>query len=200
MGPDDASGPLLLIPGRPMPFQPCNPAVVAAARRLVEGSTASYGEIAAAVGASSSSIARWTRMNGWVRPRGPAQPLSDCPADGQARHARTRRATLIKRLWRAAERHVSEIEERLGAAERDPADRERDARIMATLVRTLRDLSALRRRRSGEPAGGRAGRKDDDARAQSYDDLYRAIEAQIDRLRREGRVDGDLDGADSPAG
>lgn len=58
------------------------------------------------------------------------------------RTSRSRKA-LIARLWRTASRQVREIEERLGRAEGEPGERERDARTFAILVKTLRELSLL---------------------------------------------------------
>jgi hypothetical protein len=53
------------------------------------------------------------------------------------------RAALINRLWRTADRQVREIEKRLHLAEQEPDERERDARVLAVTVKTLRDLRAL---------------------------------------------------------
>ena len=57
--------------------------------------------------------------------------------------ARTSRKTLIRRLWRTADRQVSDIEARLIAAGGDAASLERDAKTLAVLARTVRDLVAL---------------------------------------------------------
>jgi hypothetical protein len=53
------------------------------------------------------------------------------------------RTALATRLWRAAEKQVGEIEERLAAAHLPRSERERDARVMAIVVKTLRELSAF---------------------------------------------------------
>jgi hypothetical protein len=56
-----------------------------------------------------------------------------------------RRERLVSRMWKAAERQVAEIEGRLqprgGPA--DPAALERDAKTLAVLARTLRELDAF---------------------------------------------------------
>jgi len=52
------------------------------------------------------------------------------------------RASLVDRLWRAADRQVREIEKRL-RLDTPPDERERDARVLATTVKTLRELRAL---------------------------------------------------------
>ena len=53
------------------------------------------------------------------------------------------RASLINRLWRTADRQVRDIEKRLHLGAQDPDERERDARVLATTVKTLRELRAL---------------------------------------------------------
>src|SRR5262249_23459915 len=53
------------------------------------------------------------------------------------------RKALVRRLWRSASRQAREIEERLLRAGAEPDARERDARLLAVLVKTLRDLTAL---------------------------------------------------------
>lgn len=51
--------------------------------------------------------------------------------------------SLVARLFDAAERQVSDIEERIGAPAEDAAGRERDARALAVLTRMLRELASL---------------------------------------------------------
>lgn len=63
------------------------------------------------------------------------------------------RRTIVGRMWRTAERQVEEIEERLKAAGLDPGERESNARTLATLARTLRELSAFDEAR--KPAKGK---------------------------------------------
>jgi len=53
------------------------------------------------------------------------------------------RVSLAARLWRTAERQTRDIEERLSRPGRASAERERDIRMLGTLVRTLRDLSGF---------------------------------------------------------
>jgi len=53
------------------------------------------------------------------------------------------RASLINRLWRTADRQVRDIEKRLHLDAQDPDERERDARVLATTVKTLREGRAL---------------------------------------------------------
>jgi hypothetical protein len=51
------------------------------------------------------------------------------------------RVSLAARLWRTAERQARDIEERLARPGAASPARERDVRMLGTLVRTLRDLS-----------------------------------------------------------
>jgi hypothetical protein len=82
------------------------------------------------------------------------------------------RKSITRRLWLAAERQVREIEERLTTAHQEPAERERDARVLAILVKTLRELSAFD---GGDNGTARPQSKD------AHDDFPR----DVDELRRE---------------
>jgi hypothetical protein len=104
------------------------------------------------------------------------------------------RTALIKRIWRTAERHVEEIEARLEAAGLEPAEREGNARALAILVKTLRELAAF-----DEATAAKRGKAADD----SNDD---SVPTDLDELRRElaRRIDsivaarGDRGGAGGP--
>ncbi|WP_276199737.1 hypothetical protein [Chelatococcus sp. XZ-Ab1] len=98
---------------------------------------------------------------------------------GEAR----RRSTLVARLWRAAERQVREIEARAKTVRGDAAGAERDARALATLARTLRELTEF----SAEPGGVAAGRErdEDGAAFREFDDFRRELARKLDRLREE---------------
>jgi hypothetical protein len=61
----------------------------------------------------------------------------------QRRRFSGNRLALVKRIWRTAEGQVRDIEDRLAAAEQEPIERERDARMLAVLVKTLRELAAI---------------------------------------------------------
>jgi hypothetical protein len=63
------------------------------------------------------------------------------------------RVSVIKRLWRTAEQQVVEIETRLSEGGGDPAGLERDARTLAILAKTVRDLVSLEAdtERGGKP-------------------------------------------------
>ena len=67
------------------------------------------------------------------------------------------RVSLLARLYRTAERQVFEIEQRLAVPGAASPERERDVRMLASLTRTLRDLSGLG---DGEPAPESAADED----------------------------------------
>jgi hypothetical protein len=83
------------------------------------------------------------------------------------------RVSLAARLWRTAERQARDIEERLARANEPPAERERDTRMLALLVKTLRELSAF-------DAG--ASKPDE---TDAYDDDYDHVPRELDDLRQE---------------
>jgi hypothetical protein len=119
-------------------------------------------------------------------PRDPARRLPPIPrrcGKGQQRNAprgqtTDSRVALMARLWRAAEQQVRDIEQRLKAIGQVPSERERDARALAVLVKTLRELAAFDAARgaaqSTEPA-------DDDA-PRDMDEFRRELARKIDAI------------------
>ena len=89
--------------------------------------------------------------------------------------ARMTRAELLRRLWRNAQRQVDQIETRIKQSRQAPDDSERDARALAVLVRTLRELSAFDEMRKP------------DAKKQPKPELENddPVPRDIDELRRE---------------
>ena len=61
----------------------------------------------------------------------------------RVRHRAGSRAALVARMWRTAERQVEEIEDRLAAAGIELAERESNARTLAVVAKTLRELAAV---------------------------------------------------------
>nr|PZN46085.1 MAG: hypothetical protein DIU59_00765 [Pseudomonadota bacterium] len=99
-----------------------------------------------------------------------------------------RRAMLVARLWRAAERQVREIEARAKLGSRDAAEAERDARALATLARTLRGLVGFSGEAGSAPAE-RAGDEDGGA-FRELEDFRRELARRLDRLREERAAAG----------
>ena len=86
------------------------------------------------------------------------------------------RASLVNRLWRAADRQVRDIEKRLRL---DPQadERERDARVLATTVKTLRELRALDiAQAEQEPS------PEDEHMPDNLDDFRRELARKIDAI------------------
>lgn len=84
--------------------------------------------------------------------------------------ARFGRRTLVSRLWRTAERQVADIEARLIEAGGDPATLERDAKTLAVLARTVRDLVAID---AEQKRGAKTDRNDEDRQAPRDLDAFR---------------------------
>ena len=89
------------------------------------------------------------------------------------------RAALVKRMWRAADAQVQEIENRLLQESQEPLERERDARVLSVLAKTLRELSALdetkQRKQTAAPA-------DDDSVPRDIDELRRSLARKLEAL------------------
>ena len=88
------------------------------------------------------------------------------------------RIALVHRMMKAAERQVYDIEKRLADTQQALGDRERDARTLAVLAKTMQSLTALDA--FHEPKAGRRKKQivDDDGDEDRIPD-------SIDRLRRE---------------
>lgn len=93
------------------------------------------------------------------------------------------RRSLVSRLWRTAERQVADIETRLIAAGGDPATLERDAKTLAVLARTVRDLVAID---AEQKRGAKADKADDENAPPNIDEFRRRISAKLAELSEEG--------------
>jgi AcrR family transcriptional regulator len=102
------------------------------------------------------------------------------------------RAALVARMWRTAERQVEEIEQRLKAAGLELTERESNARTLAIVAKTLRELVSLDHANN---AGAKEAVKDNDATAvpRNVDELRRALARKLDAFvaGRAARVPGD---------
>jgi hypothetical protein len=99
----------------------------------------------------------------------------------QVRHSKGSRAALVARMWRTAERQVQEVEERLKLAGLKLDERESNARTLAVVARTLRELSTVdqanrRNRKSGhDDNGDRPPRDIEELRRQLAEKLEKII-------------------------
>lgn len=121
-------------------------ALLAAARKLVEGTTLSQAKICADLGIRPNVLTEWKYREGWVRPEGAPKPpvLSGVVAGRRSADAEVnfeRRRALIDKLYQLCARQAVQIERRLKQKEPD----EKDARVLGTLARTLDTLMALDR-------------------------------------------------------
>lgn len=91
-----------------------------------------------------------------------------------------RRLALVGRIWRSAEQQVDQIEARLAQAGYTPDACERDARALAVLVRTLRELSELEKRRPR--AAAREKPENDDSIPKDVDELRRELARRMQAL------------------
>ena len=102
------------------------------------------------------------------------------------------RASLAARLWRSAERQARDIEERLARANEPPVERERDTRMLALLVKTLRELSAF-------DAPLRPGEGEADAEPRDMDALRAELCRRIEVLRASAQAQAQAQAATPPA-
>jgi hypothetical protein len=117
-----------------------------------------------------------------------AMPLRSLVSRGWATE-RTRkqlRAKLVSSLWQSAEAQLRESEGRSDLDSAGSIERARDARTIAVLARTLRDLDTSRPRKkktpdtSGEDAGAEAKVNHDDPR--QIDDFRRELARRIEAI------------------
>jgi hypothetical protein len=120
-------------------------------------------------------------------------PIALRHAGGRARDRIGSRAALIARMWRTAERQVEEIERRLRASGLELAERESNARTLAIVAKTLRELAAFDE--SHKPAKGNKQAPDDD-----IDDD--PVPRDINEFRRElaRRIDALVESRADPGG
>jgi hypothetical protein len=79
------------------------------------------------------------------------------------------RAAVVQKLWESAERQVVDLHGRVMSAGLDADERERDGRVLAVMVKTMRELAAL-----------------DEATLASHDDASEQGDRRdIDEFRRE---------------
>ena len=145
------------------------------AQKLYEKDGAPISAIAAQIGVTRSTIARWARLGHWER-----QALR-APQEGPI----DRRA-LVTRAWRNAERQLRLVEKRVRAHAPDDAPLDESARLIATLVKTLRELTALDRTLAEDDSiHERAKSSEGDDIPRDLDALYQELADRMDRLRQE---------------
>lgn len=168
------------------------PDVVALVRRLYQDG-ATVNAIVAASGIKNLKILYGCLAG--LYPDGSATEPAPIPRRRQgvrrpARHRKGNRTALVARMWRTAERQVEEIEQRAAVAGLELAERESNARMLAIVAKTLRELAAV-----DEKARVKEATKDDDddAPPRNIDELRRALADKLERFvsGRAGAVPGD---------
>ncbi|MGD9921807.1 MAG: hypothetical protein AB7V13_10215 [Pseudorhodoplanes sp.] len=104
--------------------------------------------------------------------------------------------SLVNRLLRTAERQVRDIETRLAAREVPPVERERDVRMLGSLVRALRDLQALRKQDAAPraPAFVDDEDEDEDRLPADVDAIYRELCHKMEAMAAGAPAAMDKDG------
>ncbi|MBX3537375.1 MAG: hypothetical protein KF735_07055 [Chelatococcus sp.] len=122
-----------------------------------------------------------------AKARSRADPKPGPEVETKTRSEKTRsktapaRSSLVARLWRTADAQVRAVERRLAEGETEPGEREKDARTLAVVVKTLRDLLALE---AGEQTVDATTAKEKGGDVRDLDDFRRELAERIDRLRR----------------
>ena len=143
-------------------------------RDLYRGRDVTVAEIARRAGIGIPSLVNLVRREGWGlrHPRrSEAGRLEAAPTDDARRR-------LVARIWAAADAQLAEIEARMRRCGEGGGPGERDARMTATLVKTVRELVAL----EDGLAGGKT-KEDDDVAAVTPEalraELVRRLEARL---------------------
>ncbi len=129
-------------------------------------------EIARRCGVHKGTISKRAFREGW-------------PARGSRRRTPPQRAeytVLIARMFRAIDRQMLEMEQRLETdpQQRNAAERERDARTLTTLTRTLEKLRDLQDKAARSRAETGAG--DDGKEARDTEEMRAELERRFTRL------------------
>jgi hypothetical protein len=107
----------------------------------------------------------------------PLPPLVKRRMVTRRRILKEERLTLVNRMMRAAERQVGEIEQRLAGSGQEIGERERDARTLALLAKTLQSLTALDALHEKDAPTRKASKNESIPR--SIDELRRSVAAKL---------------------
>ncbi len=125
--------------------------------------------------------------------------IDDAPARPAAKkkHAPVVRRQIITELWRAAKMQLASHEAHLAGLPAGTAASEADAKTLATLARTVRELIAL-----DTAAGGEGGKSEDDPSPaeglRRVDELRRELARRMERLIAENAGDAVPEAAAGP--
>jgi hypothetical protein len=164
-------------------YRPGFDALMAEARRLIEGTTQSQYAIAQQLRISPSTISEWKRKRGWQRPVG-APPRIGFEPRSPEEAVEKRREVLVDRLYRVFDRQLMDVESR--AADAVATTEEKDARTLGTLARTLGTLIALE---TGAADGRDTGAPADEPERYDPDEIRARLAERLAGLAREGDDD-----------
>jgi len=114
-------------------------------------------------------------------------PLPRRAISGRRLGKRSSPEAMIRRMMRAAERQLADVELRLPPHGVEAAEPERNARTLAVVVRTIRDLSALDETQR-KLSGGR-NKSNDEALPRNVDDLRRSLLSKLETLVAEQQAE-----------
>lgn len=161
------------------------PEMIALARqRYAEG--AAISKIVGETGMSNGTLYYWLDGGPPGDERLPPIPRRTVALGKRRRVPKGDRVSVVARAWRTAELQVRDIEERVRLKMQTPEERERDARALAVLIKTLRDLRTL-----DEPDEEGAGANDDGLG--DIDEFRLSLARKIDAIvaRRGAGISGD---------
>jgi hypothetical protein len=175
-----------------MVFIPAPDAVALVRRRYAEGATVKA--IVAESGIKNLTIIY--RCLAGLYPDGTGVkpvPIPQRRAGVRVRHRKGSRAALVARMWRTAERQVEEIEDRLAVAGLEVAERESNARTLAIVAKTLRELVAVDEAKTSR--GSEAPKDHDDDHPRNIEDLRRELAQKLERFvaSRSASLSGDAE-------
>lgn len=176
-----------------MPAQPLTiaPEIIHQARqRYRDGVPAD--EIAASAGISTGTLYIW--LDGKVPSMAPLAPIPRRrPGTRRSLPSKSDRRMLVVRIWRAANAHMREIEQRLAEAGEPKVARDRDMRSMGSLVKMLRDLEAFGFRDLAAKPKAETAETDEEEDTRDIDEFRRDLARQMDAImaRRADRAADD---------
>lgn len=146
-------------------------------------------EIVEAAGTSTGTLYHWLAgdVPGMTLPPIPRRR----PAVRRLRPRRSMRLAIVTRLWHAAEQQVREIEQRLAQHGQPSSERDRDARLLSTLVKTLKELAAMDQSHDDSATKPESSASDDED-VRDIDEFRRDLARQMDAIiaRRANRDSG----------
>lgn len=171
------------------------PERIAQARHLYETTAMPVADIADLLGIGLTTLMKRIKLWGWVpRNRRLAEldaaakaevPLKAIREAAAPAIAVAEKATLLARVRAAVESEIATIEhvlQRVEAAQLRSTDAERAARTLATLVRTLKELTVLER--PAETASG----EESEGEFRDIDEFRSKLAERLDRLRASGKT------------